>query len=573
MEQGPQHKASVPCKMWTYFPKMDLCIIVPTDATLPRNDNYRADISTDEHYYTGVFTHNVKCFLNPSLIAIYSSNFYFLFTIHVLSGPAFTGKPDCQSLRDRHQAFVAVNKKLLNVDDICTFLGETQVTVNMNCTIEFEELRNQMSPLLYSLNEQLSVLRGSPVPTNHQSLKRSLSSSARVISSIGTLTATVLNIVPHPFAQLGSKFIFGGSSLLSYFLQSLDETSGGAKVISRPVFNTSAIANLKLNSTSDVYYLENPWLHFSEKLKFKSVASNFIRFRSDVNRLLSVTLPIISKLKLDRRPLSNSILEKIHGKPFVKIDTFDGNTAKLKRSFIWTQPKKDFPFQKYCIVSLQHRIFLRQGPLTMNSTHTDYLSCIKSLQSKVELDKHCYIEPSVPSPFDIFPFELRFHRVSVVRVTRGKLVYVSCKTDSEAWSNTGIIVLLVSMSCLVKIDHNIIQMQNPNISSDMTFHLLVNKGFAFASQKEFVSEKKNNLEMFFDQQKTDLRNIVLHQNDSFSNAENVQNDDIDLLKIFDIGIAAAFGTTALALIVLFWKLLTKTKHVKENCHELQTFLQ
>ena len=46
-----------------------------------------------------------------------------------------------------------------------------------------------------------------------------------------------------------------------------------------------------------------------------------------------------------------------------------------------------------------------------------------------------------------------------------------------------------------------------------------------------------------------------------------------LLKIFDIGIAAAFGTTALALIVLFWKLLTKTKHVKENCHELQTFLQ
>ena len=496
-------------------------------------------------------------------------------SVDISLGPAFSGKPDCQSLRDRHEAFVAIDKKLVNVDEICTFLGETKVTVDMNCTIEFEEMRNQMSPLLYSLDEQLSVLLGSPVPTNHQSLKRSLASTSRIISSIGTLTATVLNLVPHPFAQFGSKFIFGGTSLLSSFLQLLDGTSGSSKVISRPVFNTSAIANLKLNSTSDVYYLENPWLQFSEKLKFESFAADFIKFRSNVNQLLSLTLPIISQLKLDRRPLSRSILEKIHGKPFVKIDNFDRNTAKLKRSFIWTQPKKEFPFQKYCIVSLQHRIFLRQGPLTMNSSHTDYLSCIKSLQSKEELDKHCYIEPSVTSPFNVFPFELRGHKVSVVRVTRGKLVYVSCKTESQAWTNRGIMVILVSTSCLVKIDDHVIQIRNPNISSDMTFRVLVNKEFVFASQKEFVLEKKNNLKILFDQQKTDLRNIVLYQNTTLYDSENVQNYDIEILKIFDIAIVASFGTTALALIVLFWKVLKTTKHVKPNgnSHEMQTFLQ
>ena len=430
------------------------------------------------------------------------------------SGPAFTARPDCQSLLDNHKAYVVQNENLHNVDHTCTFLGDSKMIVTTNCSVEFEELTNQVSPLIYSLEEQMTLLRSLSHPVSQQSFKK--------------------------------------------------------------VFKISAVNRLQFNSSTDVYFMENPWLHLSRKLQFNSITSQFLELRSNVNTVLSRYLPVISQLKTDRRPLSRSILEEIHGKSFIKIDTFDESTAVLKRNYIWTRTQENFPLQKYCIVSLKHRLMLRQGSITMNSSRTDYLSCIKSLQAKESVDKNCYITADVAGPFDIYDFHLNFHPVSIIRVTRGKIIYVACKSASQSWSNKGIFVFIVSKTCLVKVDSNVIQNKNPSITSDMTFKVLINMKYVIPTGEDYVFNGKNALQGLLAEQKAELKQILVQHNKNKTYREDDHSAEIEFLQIFDIGIAGAFVTTALALIILFCKLL-KSRNVQNNnsqptATEMQSFI-
>ena len=477
-----------------------------------------------------------------------------------MSGAAFTAEADCRSKRDSFEAFVMINGEFKSVEKMFSFIGQEKVMVAMNCSVEYLELRDQLFPLLYSLNEQISFLQGSPLVNKAQSLKRSTKKTDKIISQIGSVTSTVLDFIPHPFAKVASKMILGGTSILSYILQIIDESSTGTNKIAGPVFTTSNMTNLKLNTSADVFYLENPWLDFSSVLHFKSIRSKFLRLSSQVNQLLSVSSPIVFQLQNDDRPLSKSILDKLQGGPFLKHNSFDTKSGILSRTFIWAEPKKHFPIQQYCIVPLKNRFYIKQGLVSVNSTTNNYLSCIKQIQINGPLDKTCFGTAMFPGPYDIFPFVLDVYQVSVIRIIRAKLVYVSCKSDSQSWLNKGIIIILVSSSCLVQIDANIIQHADANVPTNMTFQLLVNMDFSYGSHKENML-----------QQATDEMKVLLHdQNVTF-------NADINMLRIFDIGITSAFLVTAFALIILFCKLSTTKKHkndaTKSNAIEMKRLLK
>ena len=482
-----------------------------------------------------------------------------------MSGAAFTAEADCRSKRDSFEAFVMINGEFKSVEKMCSFIGQEKVMVAMNCSVEYLELRDQLFPLLYSLNEQILSLQGSPLFKKGQSLKRSTKKTNKIISQIGSVTSTVLDFIPHPFAQIASKMMLSGTSILSYILQLIDSSTGTNK-IAGPVFTTSNMTNLKLNTSAEVFYLENPWLDFSSVLHFKNIRSKFLRLRSQVNQLLSVSSPIVFQLQNDDRPLSKSILDKLQGRPFVKHDGFDTKSGILRRTFIWAEPKKHFPIQQYCIVPLKSTFYIKQGVLSVNSTTNNYLSCIKQIQMNGPLDKTCFGSATVPGPYDIFPFVLDLYQVSVIRIIRAKLVYVSCKSDSQSWLNEGIIIILASSSCLVQIDANIIQHADPNVATNMTFQLLVNMDFSHGSQKEYLSQQAENFERLSDEMKGLLRD----QNVTF-------NSDIDMLQIFDIGISSAFLVTAFALIVLFCKLSTKKRQKndasKSNAVEMKRLLK
>ena len=482
-----------------------------------------------------------------------------------MSGAAFTAEADCRSKRDSFEAFVMINGEFKSVEKMCSFIGQEKVMVAMNCSVEYLELRDQLFPLLYSLNEQILSLQGSPLFKKGQSLKRSTKKTNKINSQIGSVTSTVLDFIPHPFAQIASKMMLSGTSILSYILQLIDSSTGTNK-IAGPVFTTSNMTNLKLNTSAEVFYLENPWLDFSSVLHFKNIRSKFLRLRSQVNQLLSVSSPIVFQLQNDDRPLSKSILDKLQGRPFVKHDGFDTKSGILRRTFIWAEPKKHFPIQQYCIVPLKSTFYIKQGVLSVNSTTNNYLSCIKQIQTSGALDKTCFGTATVPGPYDIFPFVVDLYQVSVIRIIRAKLVYVSCKSDSQSWLNEGIIIILASSSCLVQIDANIIQHADPNVATNMTFQLLVNMDFSHGSQKEYLSQQAENFERLSDEMKGLLRD----QNVTF-------NSDIDMLQIFDIGISSAFLVTAFALIVLFCKLSTKKRQKndasKSNAVEMKRLLK
>ena len=215
---------------------------------------------------------------------------------------------------------------------------------------------------------------------------------------------------------------------------------------------------------------------------------------------------------------------------------------------------------------LKSTFYIKQGVLSVNSTTNNYLSCIKQIQTSGALDKTCFGTATVPGPYDIFPFVVDLYQVSVIRIIRAKLVYVSCKSDSQSWLNEGIIIILASSSCLVQIDANIIQHADPNVATNMTFQLLVNMDFSHGSQKEYLSQQAENFERLSDEMKGLLRD----QNVTF-------NSDIDMLQIFDIGISSAFLVTAFALIVLFCKLSTKKRQKndasKSNAVEMKRLLK
>ena len=212
----------------------------------------------------------------------------------------------------------------------------------------------------------------------------------------------------------------------------------------------------------------------------------------------------------------------------------------------------------------------------MNSSRTDYLSCIKSLQAKESVDKNCYTTADVAGPFDIYDFHLNFHPVSIIRVTRGKIIYVACKSASHSWSNKGIFVFIVSKTCLVKVDSNVIQNKNPSITSDMTFKVLINMKYVIPTGEDYVFNGKNALQGLLAEQKAELKQILVQHNKNKTYREDDHSAEIEFLQIFDIGIAGAFVTTALALIILFCKLL-KSRNVQNNnsqptATEMQSFI-
>jgi hypothetical protein len=482
-----------------------------------------------------------------------------------LPGASFTAEADCRSKRDSSDSFVLLRGEFKSVDKICSFIGQEKINVAMNCSIEYVEFRDQLLPLLHSLNEQISSLQGTQHVKKGKSFKRSTKNAVKIISQIGSVTSTVLDFIPHPFAKVGSQLVLGGTSLLSYILQLIDASSAGTNRIASPVFTTSNVQNLKLNTSADVFYLENPWLDFANILRFQNIRSKFLRLRSQVNQLLTLSYPIVSQLKNDNRPLSQSILDKLQGKPFVKHDSFDATTGILSRTFIWAEPKKHFPIQQYCIVSLSNRFFIKQGVVSVNSTTNNYLSCLKRIQNNEPLDKTCFGSPTIPGPYDIFSIVVDSYEVSVIRIIRPKLVYVSCKSDSQSWLNKGIIIILASSSCLVQIDSNIIQHENPNVATNMTFRLLVNMHFSYASQKEYLLQQEED----FTKLSEGVKGLIHDQNSTF-------HEEIYMLRVFDIGITSAFLVTAFALIVLFCKLATKKRPKndasKENAIEMKRLL-
>ena len=277
----------------------------------------------------------------------------------------------------------------------------------------------------------------------------------------------------------------------------------------------------------------------------------FLRLRSRVNQLLSLSAPIVSQLKHDNRPFSKSILEKLKGKPFLKYDNFDLETGKLARSYIWTESQEQFPIQQFCIVSLKATSFIREGVVYVNSTHNSYLSCLKSFQNSEIPEKSCYGKASVPRPYEMYPFVLNSKQVHVIKILTAKLVFISCKNDSQSFANKGIMVILVSSSCLIQLDTKVIQYADPSVSSDISFKLLANTEFSYATPKESAHKQAADLDKLSDE----IKRLLSIQDAKFLEIESDQNSDIDMLQLFDIGITSAFSIIALALIVLFWKLI------------------